>query len=76
MEQGHGSTTVSIVETEDAPCACSPLGKVQRVSMPYAPGQTPVWTVYTYDARGRTLSVTPPGNPELLRKLERRFSFT
>lgn len=30
--------------------------------MPYAPGQTPVWTTYTYDARGRTLSVTPPGN--------------
>ena len=62
VEQGHGSTTVSIVETEYAPCACSPLGKVQRVSMPYAPGQTPVWTTYTYDARGRTLSVTPPGN--------------
>ena len=33
---------VSIVETEFGPCACSPLGKMQRVSMPYAPGQTPV----------------------------------
>ena len=29
-------------------------------SMPYAPGGTPVWTRYTYDAMGRTLTVTAP----------------
>jgi YD repeat-containing protein len=28
--------------------------------MPYASGATPVWTVYTYDALGRTVSVTAP----------------
>jgi RHS repeat-associated protein len=61
-ERGYGSTTVSTVDTEYGACACSPVGKLKRVSRPYAPGQTPVWTTYTYDARGRTLSVTPPGN--------------
>src|ERR1039458_2318910 len=28
--------------------------------MPYAPGGTPVWTVYAYDGSGRTVSVTVP----------------
>ena len=28
----------SIVDTVYAPCACSPLGKIQKVSQPYAPG--------------------------------------
>jgi len=46
-ERQHG---VSTVQTQYAPCACSPLGKVWRVSEPYAPGATPVWTTYTYDA--------------------------
>ncbi|HLK49425.1 MAG TPA: hypothetical protein VKT49_14890, partial [Bryobacteraceae bacterium] len=31
-----------------------------RVSQPYAPGATPVWTTYTYDGIGRTLTVTAP----------------
>ncbi|HRJ21626.1 MAG TPA: hypothetical protein PLF84_21470, partial [Bryobacteraceae bacterium] len=62
VESGHGSTTVSLVETEYAPCACSPLGRAWRVSMPRAPGGPLHWTTYTYDAAGRTLSVTPPGN--------------
>ena len=42
------------------PCACSPVGKVSQVSMPYAPGETAVWTSYTYDGSGRTLTVTAP----------------
>ena len=28
---------------------CSPLGKLWRVSQPYGPGATPVWTTYTYN---------------------------
>jgi YD repeat-containing protein len=52
---GHGT-----VDTQYAPCACSPLGKVSRVSQPYAPGQSPVRTVYTSDGSGRTLTVTAP----------------
>src|SRR5579883_1795254 len=60
VETGHESTTVSIVDTQYAPCACSPLGKTSAVSQPYAPGATPVWTRYTYDGAGRTLTVTAP----------------
>ena len=57
MATGHGTTTVSTVETEYGPCACSALGKMTRQSLPYAPGQTPKWTSYYYDGAGRTLSV-------------------
>jgi YD repeat-containing protein len=63
VESGNGAATnpsVSQVDTQYAPCACSPLGKMWRVSMPYAPGGTPVWTTYTYDGSGRTLTVTAP----------------
>ena len=63
VESGNGPATnaaVSQVDTQYAPCACSPLGKVSQVSMPYAPGGTAVWTVYTYDGSGRTLTVTAP----------------
>jgi len=60
VQTGNGSTTVSTVDTQYAPCACSPLGKMSAVSEPYAPGGTPVWTTYTYDASGRTLTVTAP----------------
>jgi hypothetical protein len=42
VETGHGSTTVSIVDTEYDSCGCSPLGKVKRTSLPYAPGGTVV----------------------------------
>jgi len=62
VEAGYGTTTVSITETVYEPCACSPMGKVKRVSRPYAPGGTPVWTEYWYDQRGRTISVKVPGN--------------
>jgi YD repeat-containing protein len=60
VENGNGSTTVSQVDTQYAPCACSPLGKMSQVSMPYAQGGRPVWTTYGYDASGRTVSVTAP----------------
>src|SRR6202022_4305887 len=39
---------------------CSPLGKMSKVSQPYAPGVTPVWTTHNYDASGRTTSVVAP----------------
>jgi hypothetical protein len=42
------------------PFCCSPLGKLWGVSQPYAPGGTPVWTTYTYDGIGRTLSAAAP----------------
>jgi RHS repeat-associated protein len=52
-------TPSSIIDTQYAPCACSPLGKMSRVSQPYASG-SPVWTSYTYDGRGRPVTVTGP----------------
>lgn len=58
QETGHGTTTVSVVDTEYGWCACAPLGKVKRVSQPHAPGATAVWTTNTYDGSGRTLTVT------------------
>ncbi len=50
----------TVTETEYEPCACSPTGKIKRISLPHAPGGTPLWTTYTYDALGRTLSVALP----------------
>jgi YD repeat-containing protein len=60
VETGNGGTTVSVAESEYAPCACSPLGKLWRTARPHAPGATPQWTTYTYDGTGRTLTVTLP----------------
>jgi RHS repeat-associated protein len=58
VQTGHDSApAVSEVDTQYAPCACSPLGKMTAVSMPYGQGQTPVWTTYTYDGSGRTVSI-------------------
>jgi YD repeat-containing protein len=57
---GSTYTTVSQVSSVYAPCGCSPMGKLQKVSQPYAPGGTPVFTVYAYDGLGRTTSVTLP----------------
>ena len=53
-----------IVDTEYEPCACSPFGKVKRVSQPFKPGQeaSRVWTVYDYDELGRVLTMTHPPN--------------
>jgi YD repeat-containing protein len=67
VQKGNGSTVVSTVDTQYAPCACSPLGKMWRVSQPYAPGATPVWTTYTYDGSGRTLTVTAPDGASVTR---------
>ncbi len=61
VETGDAGGTKSVVDTEYDSCACSPIGKVKRVSQPYAPGQTPVWTTYTYDALGRPAQVDLPG---------------
>ncbi|MBK9171363.1 MAG: hypothetical protein IPM24_28455, partial [Bryobacterales bacterium] len=44
VERGDGGGTKSIVDTEYAACACSPVGKVKRVSQPYAPGGPVYWT--------------------------------
>jgi YD repeat-containing protein len=63
VERGHnggGGGTKTIVETEYEPCACSPFGKVKRVSLPYAPGGSVLWTTYTYDGLGRTVAVAQP----------------
>lgn len=51
---------MAVVDTEYEACACSPVGKIKRVSQPYAPGAPIYWTTYTYDGLGRTLSVTAP----------------
>src|SRR5690349_13438454 len=52
--------TKSVVETQYAACACSPMGKISKVSLPYVAPATPFWTSYTYDTLGRTLTVTLP----------------
>ncbi|MEQ1948813.1 MAG: RHS repeat-associated core domain-containing protein [Bryobacteraceae bacterium] len=62
-EVGTGATTttpVSITETEYDSCGCSPLGKLKRTSLPHASGASALWTTYTYDGIGRTLSVQAP----------------
>jgi YD repeat-containing protein len=65
VDSGHDAVTdantVSRVVTQYAPCACSPLLKIWRVSQPYNPNtSSAVWTTYTYDATGRTISVLAP----------------
>ena len=57
---GPNNNTVSETDTVYAPCACSPIGKMTKVSQPYAPGSTVYWTTYTYDGLGRTVSVLAP----------------
>jgi len=37
---GGSATVLSIVDTEYVACGCTPMGKVGRVSRPYAPGGT------------------------------------
>ena len=62
VEQGTGSTVNSTVKTEYAACACSPMGKVYRVSRPYVGLNPSAWTTYFYDALGRTIRVEQTGN--------------
>jgi RHS repeat-associated protein len=59
VESGHGTQTVSVSETVYEACGCSPIGKTKKVSMPAA-GAAVNWTVYNYDALGRTTSVVAP----------------
>ena len=54
-ETGHETTTLYVVDTQYAPCACSPIGKMYRMRRPHAPGGTELWTTYFYDGSGRTL---------------------
>jgi YD repeat-containing protein len=66
VESGKGALTAadpttSVVETVYEPCACTPTGKVRQTSRPYAGNASATaWTVYTYDALGRTISVRAP----------------
>ena len=62
VERGYSASNLqSVVDTVYAPSACSPLGKIQKVSAPYPSGQSAsTWTVYSYDGIGRTLSTVQP----------------
>jgi RHS repeat-associated protein len=60
METLDTGVTKSMVVTEYAPCACSPMGKLSRVSQAYSSGNPTAWTTYSYDGLGRTASVTLP----------------
>jgi YD repeat-containing protein len=62
VEKGDGATTRTVTESVYGPCACSPMGKVLQVSLPHAPNATALWTTYTYDATGRTLTIKKPDN--------------
>ncbi len=57
-----GSTDIAVsqVDTQYEPCACSPLGRVKRVSRPYLGANPQYWTEYTYDQMRRTTAVIQP----------------
>jgi hypothetical protein len=61
VETGDGSGTLSVAETVYGSCGCSPAGKMIQTALPHAPGATPVWTTYTYDGIGRTLTTSTVG---------------
>jgi hypothetical protein len=61
VETGDGASTKSVVDTEYDSCACSPTGKVKRVSQPYAPGaETLYWTTYNYAGFGNPRATNVP----------------
>ena len=60
VETGDGTGTKSVVDYVYDSCGCSPTGKLKQQSLPHAPGAAAVWTVYTYDGLGRTVSVQAP----------------
>ncbi|MBC8164791.1 MAG: RHS repeat protein [Bryobacteraceae bacterium] len=67
VETGYAPTpgnyvVESVAETQYAPCACTPLGKMWRVSQPRKPVDPAVWTSYTYDELGRVKTITLPPN--------------
>ena len=57
----------SQVKTEYTACACSPVGKVLRVSRPFGPppAQPAAWTTNAYDEYGRLHTVTAPDGQSL-----------
>ncbi len=57
---GSTPTTLSSVWTIYYPCGCSPIGKMKQTSVPYAGLTAGPFTVYQFDAIGRTVSVTLP----------------
>jgi len=59
-DSGIVNSTTSFTSTVYEPCACSPLGKMHKVSMPYPSGGTEYWTTYTYDGLARPVSVQKP----------------
>ncbi len=60
---GSTPTTVFVVDTVYTPCACTPIGKTLKVSLPHAPGAgTIYWTEFVYDAIGRTIQVKQPNS--------------
>jgi YD repeat-containing protein len=64
VENGTGTiadaNVVSQTDTAYDSCGCSPLGKLKQASLPHARGAGAIWTTYTYDGIGRTLSVLQP----------------
>lgn len=55
--QDQAANSYSLVQTQyDA------LGRVAQSSMPFARGNSPLWTVFSYDGLDRTRAITPPGN--------------
>ncbi len=61
VDRGDTTSMQSSVQTTYAPCACSPLGKVQQTSQPFVFGSAAArWTTYTYDGLGRPVTVVQP----------------
>ena len=54
VETGDAGGAKTLADTEYDSCACSPIGKLKRQSLPYAPGGTPLWVTYVYDGLGRS----------------------
>jgi len=88
-ERGHGGvnlgtswaprstpeTTVSLVDTRYGDCACTPFGKPVQVSRVRSSVSQPlVWTTTTYDALGRTATVT--GAPVNIEERGIEWTFT
>jgi RHS repeat-associated protein len=61
-EAGYGGTTVSKVETQYGACACTPMGKVKKVSTPFTGSSASHYTEHVYDALGRTIEIKSPNN--------------
>jgi YD repeat-containing protein len=60
VETGNGSAVVSQTDVVYDSCACSPIGKLKKQSLPHAQGGVVNWVIYNYDGLGRTVSVVQP----------------